>query len=341
MKTLNKRVVACPFCLKVHEVAVIEDNDSGVFKGEDIEYKSHYLFCEESDSYFEDEIAITENDIVLKDAYREKMGLLKSKDIIEIRNRYEISQNDLCEILKWGKKTITRYEGHQIQDKAHDMILRKISEDPSWYIELLNESRASFAEDVYRKYSEKALAIYEKCEDYYLRKLISANCSNYARNPKYTGNTHLSFSKIADVIKYYASSEEVTSLYKVKLMKMMWYADFISYKKRNHAITGLPYIALPMGAVPESHDYIIKLKGVPCEIRQINEAEAYFFHTNEKNYPTLTNEDKEILDIVISVIGKWDTKKIVDHMHKEIAFKKTPQNCAISYDYAKYIDLNN
>lgn len=28
-------------------------------------------------------------------------------------------------LLGWGGKTITRYESHQVQDKAHDTILKK------------------------------------------------------------------------------------------------------------------------------------------------------------------------------------------------------------------------
>lgn len=33
-------------------------------------------------------------------------------------------------MLGWGSKTITRYESHQVQDRAHDTILKKISHDP-------------------------------------------------------------------------------------------------------------------------------------------------------------------------------------------------------------------
>lgn len=42
----------------------------------------------------------------------------------------------------------------------------------------------------------------------------------------------------------------MTSLYKVKLIKLIWYADALSYKRRGFAITGLVYQALPMGTVP-------------------------------------------------------------------------------------------
>ena len=50
-----------------------------------------------------------ENDIRLKDAYRESEGLLTSEEIIAIREKYGISQSDLCKLLGWGGKTIIRY----------------------------------------------------------------------------------------------------------------------------------------------------------------------------------------------------------------------------------------
>ena len=79
------------------------------------------------------------------------------------------------------------------------------------------------------------------------------------------GINHLSLDKVVDVIRYFAASLNVTKLYKVKLMKLMWYADVLSYKMRGFAITGLVYQALPMGAVPIGHNSIIDLKDVPCE----------------------------------------------------------------------------
>ena len=93
----------------------------------------------------------------------------------------------------------------------------------------------------------------------YLRKAIEANYARFHENPLLHGNTRLSLDKVVDVIRYYASSEHITNLYKVKLMKLMWYADALSYKKRGFEITGLVYQAMPMGAVPVGHNSIIAL----------------------------------------------------------------------------------
>lgn len=86
---------------------------------------------------------------------------------------------------------------------------------------------------------------------------------------------------VVDVIRYFSNSANVTNLYKVKLMKLMWYADFLAYKLRGYAITGLVYQALPMGAVPIGHDSIIDLKGVNYEEIDMGDGTAYRFCRSE------------------------------------------------------------
>ena len=49
------------------------------------------------------------------------------------------------------------------------------------------------------------------------------------------------------------------------MMKMLWYADFLSFKEFGHSITGLAYQALPMGAVPVAHNHIVELSGINRE----------------------------------------------------------------------------
>ena len=340
MVTDKTKSAYCPFCMKDHEVGLKVEPEMMVFKGEDVSFPATYLYCRKTDEYYEDEITAKENDLALKDAYREKMGLLKSSEIVSLRDKYGITQTDLCVLLGWGGKTIARYEGSQVRDNAHDMILRKISEDPSWYMDILVESRNKIPERSYEKYYLMASAVYEKSGDYYLHELIRANCAKYRKRPEEYGNADLSFAKIVDLINYLSSSKDVDHLYKVKLMKMMWYADALSYKDRGCSITGLPYLALAMGAVPESHDYIIKLGGINFTVEMIGENEAYHFQSEKRSFPSLTSEDKKILDRIISVMGKWKADQIISYMHDEEAYRKTKENDVISFEYAKNLSID-
>lgn len=194
--------------------------------------------------------------------------------------------------------------------------------------------------ETYQKYLDAATALYEKNQDLYLRKAIEANYARFAGKQLFLGNTKLSLDKVVDVIRYFSASKQITNLYKVKLMKLMWYADALSYKNRGFAITGLVYQAMPMGAVPVGHNSIINLKGVPCEEVDMGETNAYYFSSNEKlSFDTLSDEDKKILDIVIEKLGKMTKKQIVSFMHKERAYIETAPREVISFKYARNLQI--
>lgn len=340
MKIMKSEKRLCPCCMEEHEVKTVLVEETATFKNSKVDYEASYLFCENAEELYMEESQIQENDIRLKNAYRRKQGLLTSEEIVAIRLKYGITQSDLCVLLGWGAKTITRYESHQVQDRAHDTILRKIGQDPEWFLVLLADAKEHLSDAAYKKYFEAATRLYEKNKDIYLKKAIEADYAGYAGNKMLHGNTELSLDKVVDVIRYFAASSKIRKLYKVKLMKLLWYADALSYKRRGFAMTGLVYQALPMGAVPVGHNAIIDLKDVPCEEVDMGEGNGYYFSLSEPTtYKTLTEDDVKILDAVIEKLGSMSKTEIVAFMHKEEAYEKTTFKDIISFEYAKYLQI--
>ncbi len=340
LKIIKREKRLCMCCMEEHEVKTVLVKEEAAFKNKKITYEASYLYCDKAEELYMDEQQIQENDIRLKDAYRQSEGLLTSNEISAIRAKFGISQSDFCILLGWGRKTITRYESHQIQDKAHDTILKKIDQDPEWFLLLLNDSRKNLSAGAFQKYLAIATTLYEEDRDAYLRKAIEADYARFQGNQLFHGNTNLSLDKTVDVIRYFAASAKITALYKVKLMKLMWYADALSYKRRGFAITGLVYQALPMGAVPIGHNSIIDLKDVPCEEVDMGETNAYHFSLKgEVVFPFLTVDDKNILDAVIDKFGKMDKTEIVNFMHKEQAYIETTPRDVISFKYAENLRI--
>ncbi len=340
MKLIKSEKCLCTCCMEEHEVKTVLVKDEATFKHVKVAYEASYLYCEAAGELYMDEQQMQENDVRLKDAYRKSEGLLTSSDISGIRAKYGISQSDLSILLGWGGKTITRYESHQVQDKAHDTILKKIDQDPEWFLSLLNEARVNLSAESYQKYLEAATSLYEEDQDLYLRRAIEASYARFHGNQLFHGNTNLSLDKVVDVIRYFAASTKVTSLYKVKLMKLMWYADALSYKLRGFAITGLVYQALPMGAVPVGHNSIINLKDVPCEEVDMEETNAYHFALKDVTvFPTLSDDDKNILDGVIEKLGKMSKNEIINFMHKEQAYVETAPREVIPFKYAESLQI--
>ena len=340
MKIINTERRLCTCCMEEHDVKTVRVRETNTFKGVPVEYDAEYFYCDRADETYADEQRISQNDIAMKNAYRAHEGLLTSDQITAIRTRYGISQSDLCLLLGWGGKTIARYEGHQVQDHAHDTILRKLNADPEWFLSLLKSAQAALSPASFAKYEKIGAALFSEVQDEYLRRAILAKYAGFDDNPDYSGCRKLSLDRVVDMIRYFSNSKDVLSLYKVKLMKLLWYSDALSYKRRGISISGLIYQALPMGAVPIAHEAIIELSGVSCEEVEIGDGTAYKFVPSSKtNYPSLDEEEICILESVIHRFGKASKDEIVSTMHKEDAYRKTKPRNIIEFRLTKTLTL--
>ena len=341
MEIISRSKKLCVCCMEEHEVSTVRILDHSTFKGKKVNYLATYEYCENADEYWESDETISENDMSLKDAYRVSNGLLTSNEICDIRKQYDISQNDLAILLGWGGKTITRYETHQVQDMAHDTILRKLSSDPDWFLLLLERNKEKLAASAVKRYYNIAVRLFEDSQDVYLRKSILAQYAKYAGDDKCCGGIPLNIDKLIDVIAYFSNSNKVTALFKVKLMKLLWYADALSYKRRGTSMMGLVYTALPMGAVPIGHKSIIDLKGVEFEEIEFGDGTGIHFKAvSNTSYKNLTKEDITILDDIIELFGDFSKNQIVSKMHSEHAYKETAPYDIISYEHALELSID-
>lgn len=332
MKVLQSEYKLCLSCMEKHRVDLVEVVEQNIFKGQKVDFTAEYEYCSNVDTFSETEAMIRANDLALKDEYRRITGLLTSEEIKSIREFYGISQKDLATILDWGPATITRYENYQVQDRAHDDILRTISSDPKWFLEKLENKDNLLSSKAYTRYRCKAKEQYSKQRNRYLRDAVYAIYANF-EDESITGSVELNLDKVVEAVNYFAT--KVISLYKVKLMKMLWYADALNYKRHGKAITGLVYSALPMGAVPEGYDQIILLDGVSFDVVLYDDISYRFKPAPNFVVRHLLREELESLDKVILELGSLNTREIVEKMHQETAYKQTASYKMISYSLVK------
>lgn len=342
-KLIRKLHMNCPLCDKMHDVEERERLTTIIIKGEETAYKERFYFCgnaEEDENEFEFGSVVNENLMNARNAYRTKHGLLTSGEIIAIRESYGLSQVDLARLLGWGEATVSRYESKTIQDEAYDTMLRLIKDNPLQALEFLKKNADKFTA---YKYAAVRLKIIEKLDSYgkefLSRQAFAGEYVNFEEPCDANGFTTLNINKTEAMISYIA--ESTSNLFKVKLMKMLWYCDVFSFIKCGNAMTGMVYRHEAMGALPIGHRSLMNLENL-----NIKEESSYHYDSMQHIYPSknadysiFSKEEKEILDKVIAKFKDYKAQDIVDYMHEENAYKKTSDGEIIPFSLTKDIRI--
>lgn len=331
----------CPICNKVHLIEKRVRETQALLNNEVVNYEQTYFACfdtDEEDNEFVPAKLMNTNMLKVRDAYRQMKGLLTSFEIRMIREYYGLTQSDFALLLGWGEVTITRYESKTIQDETYDHIMRLAYDNPKFVLDSLIKHKD-------RIEPEKHKTIYEKVKEriiergnYYLKKQeIENQYIMFDHEVIENGFRMLNIEKVSDVISFFASA--TTQLYKVKLMKLLWYADVIFFGRHGKSMTGLVYKHMPLGALPIAFDEIIYNPKVTVVEELINDEIAYRICPKypKANY-NLTEDELSVLQIVVEKFKTYRTKEIVEYMHEEKAYKMTKSGEVIPYSLAKELN---
>ena len=334
-KKIESLTQYCPFCQKEHEVQKTYAETSLEIKGDIVHYMEEGFTCpitnnEEGNSWAPGKM-FDENLLRARDAYRTKHNLLTSSQIIEIRKRYSFTQKELSNILGGGDVTVARYETKSIQEETFDSLLRMVSKSPSFTLEQLIKHKRLFSDARFDEIKSNLRVMIKTDNNAHLRYQAIANkYIDYDTECDANGHKLLDIGKVGDIISYFA--KHVGNLYKVKLMKLLWYCDVLYFNKYGKAITGLVYLHKTLGALPIAHDEIIYLPTVRVIEEEYEESTSYHIvPLDDSAEPAFPLEEQEILSTVALQIKAMTGKAISDYMHAEDAYKGTEQNEVILY----------
>ena len=331
----------CPLCNEVHSIEERKRITQAVLKDEIVDYEEIYYRCpisDEEENEFVPAGLMDENLLRARNAYRSRKGLLTSDEISEIRIFYGLAQSDFAALLGWGEITVTRYESKAIQDETYDNLMRMVYNNPMFALECLEKHKERFNHEKYAKIRKGIKGKVEEFGNSYLKmKEIQSLYVNFEEETDYNGYKVLDIEKLSNTMGYFA--QFVDSLYKVKLMKLLWYTDAIFFGRYGRSMTGLVYKHMPLGALPIAYDEIIYLATVKVVEDMINEDICYKICPNkEVNISEFTLEELNVLDLVATKFKYHKSKEIVDYMHKEKAYTDTAKNQIIPYSLAKQLN---
>ena len=338
---IEKVNMDCPICDKIHTIEKRKRKTEGIIKGDVVGYEEIYYFCpttREEENEFVPAALMDENLLRARDAYKCSKGLLTSNEISDIRKYYEVTQNEFSNLLGWGDITVTRYESKNIQDETYDNLMRMVKENPLFALQSLEKHKAKFTEEKFQIIRKKIVTRVEESGIRYFKKQeINSAYLNYNDESDFNGYKRLDLEKLESVIGYFANF--LSKLYKVKLMKLLWYADVIHYKRHGKAMFGLVYKHMTYGALPLAYNEIIYLPTVKVEEEVMYDSISYKIVLNtEVNISKFTLEELNILELICRKFKDYGSREMVDYMHKERAYIETEPFHMISYELSK--DLN-
>jgi uncharacterized phage-associated protein len=152
----------------------------------------------------------------------------------------------------------------------------------------------------------------------------------------FNGYRSFSLEKMAAMVSHLAS--RTTDLYKTKLNKLLFYADFVNYYLHGASISGSRYVHLPYGPVPDGYEETLETLnhyGVIDVTRQDSAELVRSGDTPAKNF--LSSEELESVDWVLNSYGNMSASQLTELSHRERAYRNTKSGEEIAYEYAKFL----
>lgn len=334
--------VYCPYCKKEVEYK-IEKRDVKEFRGIEINSYENVAACKEChQDLYVNEIEEKNNERIYE-LYREKANIIKPQDIVQLREKYDISQRELTAILGFGKMTINRYERGGVPTKSQSDYIKLLIENDNKFIEKVKEAykNGSINEKTYGKIVSEELNINISKEE------VQDNIRKYlkfvlSRNPDiYNGYKDLDIEKIENIISYIAS--KVKNLTITSLNKYLWYIDMLSFNQRSIAITGLTYQNQKFGPtiVDKKYDEISLLddKYTREDIETENGNTTKIISNGNYSLDKITDSEKKIIDTIIKMLKNKSVTDISEMSHREDGWKKTKRFERISFEYAMNLNI--
>jgi putative zinc finger/helix-turn-helix YgiT family protein len=326
----------CPNCNK-KSLEYINKKENLNIRREDIEVIVKYYRCKSCQKEFDD--LDLENDYYDEAyrKYRKKHNLMQPDEIKSIRKKYKLTQYEMNKILGFGEATLSRYENGALQDEVHDNLLKFISNSKN-FLYLLNNVKNKFNRKDFLRIKKNVIAL--KNREYNFYDEILDNISDY-KEDILSGFKKFNKGKMFNAILFFSKRD----IFKTKLNKLLFYMDFKYFKEFNTSITGLRYVKLDYGPVPDKFDFfydIMLANKFLCKKEKYysNEIIGEIYYALEK--PDLnifsTDELENILKVE-KIFKNFSATKIKDFSHEEEAWKKTRDNKIISYEYAASLNI--
>ena len=302
------------------------------FRGEQYEYEHIAWLCEDSGEQFTDDESDTAGFVQVTNQYRAKYGIPYTDEIIAVRQRYGISAAKMSLILGIGINQYRLYEQGEVPSVSNGRMIRSIM-NPKVMLEMVESSKNELSESEYEKIISKVQAIIASSEAYKMEQYETKRIFNTSRGAD-NGYAQLSLNRLKNIMLYILN--RCDEVWCTKMNKLLFYTDFMSYRERGMAMTGLSYRAIDFGPVPERWDRVYsEFPEVRQELRQVGDfVGSVLIASAEAANTMFTDAELKVLDAICTHFGKITSREISRISHDEEAWL----NHHDKYEYIPFDD---
>ena len=308
------------------------------FRKESFPVIFHYYLCKDSGEQFTSTELDDVNMNQVYNQYRDKYNLPFPEEIKAIREMYELPATKMAEILGFGINSYRNYENGEVPSNANGKLIH-LASDPQKF-----RQSVEMAESLDEGPRTKLLKRIDRLIDDRDINLFSIELEEYLLDGKmpdeFTGYKKSSIKKLTEMVVFFTKNMEP---WKTQMNKLLFYADFLFFKRTCYSMSGVRYRAINMGPVPNNYNSIFEYMANNNDVdiwvtkfRSDAEGEQFKLHPGRSWDAGIfsASELKTLDDVVTRFRGK-KTNDIIDISHREKAWlENEKQRRIISYKYA-------
>jgi putative zinc finger/helix-turn-helix YgiT family protein len=245
----------CETCGSFVDPDVITRDETYDVKGESITVPARVAICPVSGDELSNETFDDETLTKAFAVYRARRGLLQPAEITSIRLKYGLGQKAFARLLGWGEMTLHRYESGSLQNPSQNTLL-ELARDPRFIRGQLARNDTALSTRQRADLEVRLAELIEECTEPVARE----------ENAEYLANPSCA-AKMREMMVYFAGYPDT---FRMKLNKLVFYADFLHYKRHGVAISNLRYVNMQYGPVPVG---FYQLQGQLVDDASLREAE--------------------------------------------------------------------
>ena len=299
---------------------VVYTPDSWEFRGE--KYDFTYIAYRDDESG--EEFTTTESDTIwynhVTNQYREKHGIPYQDEIIMLRERYGVSATKMALILGFGTNQYRLYEEGEVPSESNGKMIRSAM-NPKVFLDLVHSSRNQLTEKEFSKISARVETVIAQSEGWhdevFERERLFLSGRGLAN-----GFAPQSVGRLKNLLLYVLG--QMGETFQAKMNKVLFYIDFLSYRERGMAISGLAYQAIEFGPVPQRWDRVYSaFDEVEEQLRLVQGQECMSLKAGaEADMSAFTEAEMAVIDEVCGKLRDMTSRAVSKLSHEETAWKE-------------------